>query len=226
MKRLLETSSSPEEAQRLQEQQQTVERMNQQFVNQEIMLQEEIRNLQQQGNTKRSDMPNAQESQRPSKIARVGDDQQAPDMNIESFAIGSSDLLEQPLGEEDFQIFDIDSTSTGQLAPEYIVAHCLPLVTKLIAHEHGWVFRDAVDPIELGIPEYHEIVEHPMDLNLVKNKLEDGVYKDIASFEKDARLVFENAMLFNGEDSDVGRMAKELLDIFNEDAAKAKSALH
>lgn len=206
-----------------------MERMNQQFVNQEIMIQEEIRNLQQQGNTKRSaadDIPNAQESQRPTKVARVGDNQQAPDMNIESFAIGSSDLLEQPLGEEDFQIFDIDSTSTGQLAPEYIVAHCLPLVTKLIAHEHGWVFRDAVDPIELGIPEYHEIVEHPMDLNLVKNKLEDGVYKDIASFEKDARLVFENAMLFNGEDSDVGRMAKELLDIFNEDAAKAKSALH
>ena len=201
------------------------------------MIQDEIHrhnvslgNLQHQGNTKRSaadDMPNAQEPQRPSKIARVDDSQQVPDMNIESFAIGSSDLLEQPLGEEDFQIFDIDATSTdGQLAPEYIVAHCLPLVTNLIDHDHGWIFRDAVDPIELGIPEYHEIVEHPMDLNLVKNKLQDGVYKDIASFEKDARLVFENAMLFNGEDSDVGRMAKELLDIFNEDAAKAKIALH
>ena len=54
-----------------------------------------------------------------------------------------------------------------------------------------------------------------MDLTLVKNKLEDGAYKEIAPFERDTKLVFENAILFNGEDSDVGAMAKELLDIFN-----------
>ena len=49
---------------------------------------------------------------------------------------------------------------------------------------------------------------------LVKNKLEDGAYNDIVSFERDVKLVFENAILFNGKDSDVGRMAAELMNIF------------
>jgi len=105
--------------------------------------------------------------------------------------------------------------NTGQMTPRYIGSKCIPLVKKLINHEHGWVFKDAVDPIELGIPDYFDIVDHPMDLTLVKNKLEDGAYKEIAPFERDTKLVFENAILFNGEDSDVGAMAKELLDIFN-----------
>jgi E1A/CREB-binding protein len=95
-------------------------------------------------------------------------------------------------------------------------------VKKLINHDHGWVFKEAVDPIELGIPDYFEIVKEPMDLTLVANKLEDGAYKDMASFERDTKLVFENAILFNGEDSDVGAMAKELLGIF---AADVKNAM-
>lgn len=102
---------------------------------------------------------------------------------------------------------------SGLLTPRSIARKCLPLVKKLINHKHGWVFKDAVDPVELGIPDYFDIVEHPLDLSLVANKLEDGAYKDMASFELDTKLVFENAILFNGEDSDVGLMAKELLDI-------------
>ena len=102
---------------------------------------------------------------------------------------------------------------SGLLTPRSIARKCLPLVKKLINHKHGWVFKDAVDPVELGIPDYFDIVEHPLDLTLVANKLEDGAYKDMASFELDTKLVFENAILFNGEDSDVGLMAKELLDI-------------
>lgn len=100
---------------------------------------------------------------------------------------------------------------------QQITKKCLPLAKKLLHHEHGWVFKDPVDPVELGIPEYFDVVEHPMDLTLVVRKVEDGAYKDVASFVRDTKLVFENAILFNGEDSDVGDMAKELLDIFAED---------
>jgi E1A/CREB-binding protein len=90
-------------------------------------------------------------------------------------------------------------------------------VKRLINHEHGWVFKDAVDPVELGIPDYFDIIKNPMDLTLVANKLEEGAYKDVASFERDTKLVFENAIQFNGEDSAVGVMALELLEIFDAD---------
>lgn len=60
-----------------------------------------------------------------------------------------------------------------------------------------------------------------MDLTLVMNRLGDGAYNDITSFEHDTKLVFENAILFNGVDSDVGAMAKELLDLFADDMKSA-----
>lgn len=112
--------------------------------------------------------------------------------------------------------------NNGQVTPRHLARTCLPLVKKLIDHDHGWVFKDAVDPVELGIPDYFEVVKHPMDLTLVVKKLQEGTYKDLASFERDTKLVFENAILFNGEDSDVGGMAQELLDIF---AADLKNAM-
>ena len=79
------------------------------------------------------------------------------------------------------------------------------------------MFKDPVDPIELGLDDYFEIVEHPMDLGLVEKKLENGVYKEIESFERDTRLVFENAILFNGNENEIGVWARELLDIFNDE---------
>lgn len=111
----------------------------------------------------------------------------------------------------------LPANGASKSTPCGIAEQCLPLAKNLINHEHGWVFKDPVDPVELGIPEYFEVVEHPMDLTLVVNKLEGGHYKDIASFASDTKLVFENAILFNGESSDVGAMAKELLDSFARD---------
>lgn len=96
------------------------------------------------------------------------------------------------------------------------------IIQKLIDHEHGWVFKDPVDPVELGIPEYFTIVENPMDLTLVDHRIRNGVYTTWETFERDSKLVFENAILFNGTESDVGRMASELLDIFDQDVENAK----
>ncbi|KAL7549416.1 hypothetical protein ACHAWF_012686 [Thalassiosira exigua] len=137
---------------------------------------------------------------------------------------GASPLIPSMHTQAIEQHFD-SLVNTCQLTPRHIARKCLPLVKKLINHEHGWVFKDAVDPFELGIPEYFNIVDHPMDLTLVANKLEDGVYKDVGAFERDTKLVFENAILFNGEDSDVGAMAKELLDIFDADLKNATKGL-
>lgn len=102
-------------------------------------------------------------------------------------------------------------------SPQGISDKCLPLVKRLIDHDHGWVFKDPVDPLELGIPEYFDVVKRPMDLMLVVRNLNEGGYNDVASFERDTKLVFENAILFNGEESDVGAMARELLNIFAQD---------
>merc|ERR1740123_1349572 len=46
-------------------------------------------------------------------------------------------------------------------------------------------------------PQYSHKVQHPMDLNQVRERLIQGTYKNIAHYAADTRLVWENAFKFN-----------------------------
>lgn len=105
------------------------------------------------------------------------------------------------------------------LTPRRVGQKCLPVIRKLINDPCGWVFRDPVDPVELGLPDYFDIVKNPMHLALIEQKLESGVYKDMDEFRAEVRLVFENAILYNGEKSDVGEMASDMLKSFEREYA-------
>jgi hypothetical protein len=47
-----------------------------------------------------------------------------------------------------------------------------------------------------------------------RKKLENAIYPSMDLFARDIRLVFENAILYNGEVSEVGELAQSLLDKF------------
>jgi len=111
----------------------------------------------------------------------------------------------------------LSSLSEPNLTPRTIAQKCLPIVEKLMNDKFGWVFRDPVDPLELGIPDYFNVVKQPMDLSLVKKKLEDGMYEDLETFSRETTLIFENAILYNGEKSDVGDMANSMINMFNKE---------
>lgn len=104
-----------------------------------------------------------------------------------------------------------------KLSPRAISQKFLPLLRRLLDDQFGWVFRDSVDPDVLGLHDYFDVVKNPMHLSLVEQKLENGVYKEIKSVERDIRLVFENAILYNGEDSEVGEMAISMLQLFEKE---------
>jgi len=106
------------------------------------------------------------------------------------------------------------------LTSRTITHKCLPIVQQLIDDPYGWVFRDAVDPVVFGLPDYFEVVKNPMHLLLVKKKLENAVYTDMASFERDVKLVFENAILYNGEESEVGQLAHTMMGVFEKEYQK------
>ena len=101
--------------------------------------------------------------------------------------------------------------------PEKISNAMLPLLENILNDQYGWLFRDPVDPIELGIPDYFDIIKNPMDLSLVQKRLKDGYYKTFDSAKSDVNLVFENAIQYNGKESDVGTMAVKLLRTFTSD---------
>ncbi|KAM1004192.1 hypothetical protein FF1_004384 [Malus domestica] len=89
-------------------------------------------------------------------------------------------------------------------------------ITKL---EWAWPFMNPVDVEGLGLHDYYQVIEKPMDLGTIKNRMEakDGSeYKNVREIYADVRLVFKNAMKYNDEGEDVYVMAQSLLQKFEE----------
>jgi len=122
-----------------------------------------------------------------------------------------------PHMEKDDIVAHLDSLNKKiRLSSRTVTHKCMPVVQALIDDQFGWVFHDAVDPVALGLPDYFEVVKTPMHLSLVKKKLENAVYPDMELFARDVRLVFENAILYNGGTSEVGELAQTMLVKFDQ----------
>lgn len=113
----------------------------------------------------------------------------------------------------------------AQLPPQKLKEKCSEVLKGLQTHQHGWVFNCPVDPVELGLPDYFQIVKKPMDLGTIQKKLESGQYHAIDDFHTDVHLTFDNAMLYNEDGSVVYDMAKELKTKFVADYKKMCSKL-
>ncbi|XP_010540056.1 PREDICTED: transcription factor GTE5, chloroplastic-like isoform X2 [Tarenaya hassleriana] len=97
-----------------------------------------------------------------------------------------------------------------------IFENCNNLLTKLMKHKFGWVFKVPVDAKGLGLHDYHTIVKRPMDLGTVKTRLSQNWYKSPLEFAEDVRLTFNNALLYNPKGHEVHHMAGHLLKMFQE----------
>ena len=113
----------------------------------------------------------------------------------------------------------------SQLPPSKLKVKCQEVLKGLQTHQHGWVFNCPVDPEELGLPDYFDIIKKPMDLGTIHKKLDAGAYHDIQDFKADVNLTFDNAMTYNELNSVVYEMAKELKTKFEADWAKMMSQL-
>ncbi|XP_062620168.1 bromodomain and WD repeat-containing protein 3-like isoform X2 [Saccostrea cucullata] len=79
--------------------------------------------------------------------------------------------------------------------PDSWKSECLNLLESVFQCEDSSPFRFPVDPDE--IPEYFDIIEHPMDLSTVKENLLRDKYSNPNSLFKDFRLIFSNSRTFN-----------------------------
>jgi len=113
----------------------------------------------------------------------------------------------------------------SRLAPAKLKQKCSEVLKGLQQHQHGWVFNCPVDPVELGLPDYFEIIKKPMDLGTIHKKLDNGAYHAIEDFQKDVHLTFDNAMTYNEPDTVVYDMAKELKAKFHDDFKKLVAQL-
>ncbi|KAJ9545427.1 hypothetical protein OSB04_025134 [Centaurea solstitialis] len=93
------------------------------------------------------------------------------------------------------------------------------ILRQITQHKWAWPFMQPVDVEGLGLRDYYEVIDRPMDFSTIKNLMEakDGTeYKHVRDICSDVRLVFQNAMKYNDDKSDVHVMAKTLLEKFEE----------
>lgn len=88
-----------------------------------------------------------------------------------------------------------------------------------------------MDPVILGIPTYFDIIprKNARDLRTIRQKLDTDKYDTVEAFEADIELMLNNAITFNGLESEVGNIATsvrlkahELLDAWKSGTTKKR----
>merc|ERR1712131_388797 len=101
--------------------------------------------------------------------------------------------------------------TTNQL--DYIKKVVFKSVAK---HKHAWPFQKPVDPKELGLPDYFDVVKKPMDLSTIKKKIDRNEYLTGSEALADFRLMFSNCYLYNKPTDDVTLMCQEVESFFKQ----------
>ncbi|XP_033155503.1 bromodomain testis-specific protein [Drosophila mauritiana] len=94
---------------------------------------------------------------------------------------------------------------------------CNVIMKRLFSNTYkniAWVFYEPLDPQLLGLHDYYEIVQEPMDLSTVRHRLNTGCYLNAVDFAKDIRLIFYNTYLYTNPDHLCYHMAQQLQIIF------------
>ncbi|KAH3669161.1 hypothetical protein WICMUC_005000 [Wickerhamomyces mucosus] len=71
-------------------------------------------------------------------------------------------------------------------------------------------FLAPVDVEKLKIPFYYNYITRPMDLSTIEKKLNAGAYEDIQHYIDDFNLMVNNCIKFNGSDSGISQMARNI----------------
>lgn len=82
------------------------------------------------------------------------------------------------------------------------------VIETALSNGSSWPFKEPVD-VNLA-PDYYQVVRNPMDLATMKSKNAKNQYKNLKELKDDFKLMFENCLFYNGEDSIYAQAANVL----------------
>ncbi|XP_047970322.1 uncharacterized protein LOC125213690 [Salvia hispanica] len=85
------------------------------------------------------------------------------------------------------------------------------ILDKLQRKDIYGVYAEPVDPEEL--PDYFDVIDHPMDFATVRNNLRNGLYATFKQFEDDVFLICSNAMQYNAPDTIYHKQARTIQEL-------------
>ncbi|XP_042519987.1 uncharacterized protein LOC122093669 [Macadamia integrifolia] len=85
------------------------------------------------------------------------------------------------------------------------------ILDKLQKKDTYGVYAEPVDPEEL--PDYHDVIDHPMDFSTLRKKLANGDYSTLEQFESDVFLICTNAMQYNAPETIYFKQARSIQEL-------------
>lgn len=98
------------------------------------------------------------------------------------------------------------------------------IVRDLSSNRNAGAFLEPVDWEGLGLTDYLKIIDKPMDLGTIRDKLAKGDYKTAHDCAADIRLVWENCKIYNREGSIYYSLAEGLSNKFEAAFARIPQA--
>ncbi|GAB5362393.1 hypothetical protein AAMO2058_000792900 [Amorphochlora amoebiformis] len=95
--------------------------------------------------------------------------------------------------------------SSWPTASQYLQAKLYAILKGLKSVKDSWPFHKKVD-IKL-VPQYYKVIKEPMDFGTMLQNINQGKYKTLEEFDRDAMLVFNNCRQFNQPDTSYYRCA-------------------
>jgi hypothetical protein len=129
--------------------------------------------------------------------------QQAPDI---------AELFENSQKIDEMKIPQVDESAPILYHWEKVARRML---STLMKHQKAWIFNEPVQPEKQGLPDYFDVIQNPMDFGTIEKKLKHHEYLSMQHFLQDVELVFENCFHYNGEQSAVGMMGREVQEEYN-----------
>ncbi|XP_014212182.1 transcription factor GTE1 [Copidosoma floridanum] len=107
----------------------------------------------------------------------------------------------------------------------------MSVYNTLATHKYASIFLRPIT--EDQAPGYHSIIFRPMDLSTVKKNIDNGTIRSTTHFQRDIMLMFQNAIMFNKDNTFVFKMTLEMreeclqhMQIFVQAAGEASSREH
>ncbi|RYO98366.1 hypothetical protein DL764_007119 [Monosporascus ibericus] len=99
--------------------------------------------------------------------------------------------------------------------------YCSDLLNRMLSGPGFWTrlvgpFRNPVNPIEDGVPDYLEKISRPMDLGTIKAKMDRNEYTSDEDFVADVRQIFTNCYSYWGKGSDMSNACEKFEKSFEE----------
>jgi hypothetical protein len=96
------------------------------------------------------------------------------------------------------------------LAPQ-----CKTITAKFNSDPLATIFQTVPDKKSVNWADYQSKIAQPMDIATVRKRLKDNYYSGVQAWSHDMHLIFDNAIVYNGEYSVIGGVAvylRKMLD--------------